>query len=112
MNNTDNVRYDLVIQGGQVVIPYVGVQKVDIGIKSEKIAAIQSAIPSDQADEVLDATGRYVFPGAIDSHFHKPIGIQVYKPAAKRRIMPARSINWWLITSASAGDSLRVDKKN
>src|SRR5450755_13719 len=39
----------------------------------------------------------------------RPIGSHVYKPAAKRRIMPARSISWWLMTSASAGTSLSVE---
>src|ERR1017187_3602095 len=33
-------------------------------------------------------------------------------PAAKRRIMPARSIRRWDVTSASAGASLRVEIKN
>ena len=33
-------------------------------------------------------------------------------PAASRRIMPARSISWWLTISASAGASLSVEMKN
>ena len=38
----------------------------------------------------------------------RPIGSQLYSPAARRRIRPARSISWWLTTSASAGVSLMV----
>jgi hypothetical protein len=33
-------------------------------------------------------------------------------PAAKRLIIPARNISWWLTTSASAGASFWVFKKN
>ena len=71
--------YDLVIKGGHVVIPYVGVQKADIGIQAEKIAAIDSNISTDGAKKIIDASNRYVFPGAIDSHFH----IGIYRPLAE-----------------------------
>ena len=68
--------FDLVIKGGQVVIPYVGVQKLDIGVKAEKIASIDSSISTDGAKKVIDASKRHVFPGAIDSHFH----VGIYRP--------------------------------
>src|ERR1043165_8003181 len=38
----------------------------------------------------------------------RPRGIQVYRPAASLRMRPARSMSWWLTTSASAGVSLVV----
>ena len=68
--------YDLVIKGGHVVIPYVGVRQADIGVTGEKIAAIEANIDTTGAKRVIDATGRYVFPGAVDSHFH----IGIYRP--------------------------------
>ena len=71
--------YDLVIKGGHVVIPYVGVQKADIGVQAEKIAAIESNISTSGAKKIIDASNRYVFPGAIDSHFH----IGIYRPLAE-----------------------------
>ena len=71
--------YDLVIKGGHVVIPYVGVQKVDIGVQAGKIATIDSNISTDGAKKVIDASNRYVFPGAVDSHFH----IGIYRPLAE-----------------------------
>ena len=37
-----------------------------------------------------------------------PAGSQVYMPLASLRIRPARNINWWLMTSASAGVSRSV----
>ena len=41
-----------------------------------------------------------------------PRGSQVYRPEVRRRIIPARSINWWLMTSASAGVSFNVAINN
>lgn len=68
--------YDLVIKGGNVVIPYLGVRKADIGIIGEKVGAISDSILPEEARQVIDATGRYIFPGAVDSHFH----IGIYRP--------------------------------
>ena len=68
--------FDLVIKGGRVVIPWSGVVKADIGISGEKIAVIAENISPSAAKETLDASGRHVFPGAVDSHFH----IGIYRP--------------------------------
>jgi len=59
--------YDLVIKGGSVVDPATGVHKADIGIRGEKIAALAETISASEGAQVVDATNRYVFPGAIDS---------------------------------------------
>ena len=68
--------FDLVIKGGNLVIPDVGIQKADIGIKDEKIGAIAQSIPTGNSTRIVDASGKYVFPGAIDSHFH----VGIYRP--------------------------------
>jgi allantoinase len=60
--------YDLLIKGGNVVF-HDGVRKVDIGIKGEKIACIAEQI-TEEATEVIDASGQYVMPGMIDTHVH------------------------------------------
>ena len=57
------------------------------------------------------APARFISSRTMRSTFcrtRRPIGSQLYSPAASRRIKPARSINWWLINSASAVISLRV----
>jgi len=74
--------YDMVIKGGSLVIPFVGVQKSDIGIKDEKIAVINRDIPAANAETVIDASNKYVFPGAVDSHFQI---LHVLKTADSRR---------------------------
>jgi dihydropyrimidinase/allantoinase len=79
--------YDLLVKGGQVAIPYVGTRKLDIGISAGKIAAIGAVLPESEADSVLDASNRVVFPGAIDSHFH----IGIYRPFAEDAVSESTS---------------------
>lgn len=58
----------LLIRNGTIVTPtdeFVG----DIFIDGEKIAAVGRNLDLP-ADEVLDATGKYVLPGGIDQHVH------------------------------------------
>ncbi len=61
------------ITGGQVVSA-TGVQAQDVLVDGERIAAVlepgTQALGSITADEVVDATGRYVIPGGIDAHTH------------------------------------------
>ncbi|QCK13501.1 dihydroorotase [Mangrovivirga cuniculi] len=46
----------------------------DVLIKEGRIEKISSSINADQADEVIDAEGKYLFPGVIDDqvHFREP----------------------------------------
>lgn len=44
--------------------------RADVAIKDGKVAAIEPQIPTDQAAEIVDATGQYVCPGLIDMHTH------------------------------------------
>ena len=68
--------YDLLIKGGDVVFPHLGVRKADIGIVGQHIGAVADTIAPEKAKQVVDATDKYVFPGAIDSHFH----VGIYRP--------------------------------
>jgi dihydroorotase-like cyclic amidohydrolase len=69
---------DLAIRHGSVVFPGRGVRKADIGVAGGKIVAIADAIQS-QASSTIDASGKLVFPGIIDSHFH----LGIYRPLAE-----------------------------
>jgi dihydropyrimidinase/allantoinase len=69
-------KYDLVIKNGTVVFPYHGAVRCEIGIKEGRIACIKDEIDAQSSEEVLDANKKYVFPAAIDSHYH----IGIYRP--------------------------------
>lgn len=63
-------RFDTVVLNGQAVLPGHGLTRADVAIKDGRIAMVGSDIPSQDADEVIDASGRLVLPGAVDAHFH------------------------------------------
>ncbi|MGH2843146.1 MAG: dihydroorotase [Solirubrobacteraceae bacterium] len=63
-------RFDTVVRDGLVVVPYVGQLQMDIGIRDGRIAALEDHISSTEAEELLDASGKVVLPGGVDSHFH------------------------------------------
>jgi cytosine/creatinine deaminase len=57
--------FDIIVKGG--ILP--DGQSVDIGIKGDRIAAIEPAIKAE-AGQVVDATGNLVSPPFVDPHFH------------------------------------------
>lgn len=63
-------RFDTIVTGGTLVIPYVGEVHGDLGIRDGRIAVIADELGRSDADERIDATGKAVFPGGVDSHFH------------------------------------------
>lgn len=67
---------DLLIKGGKVVFPDKFTRNVDIGVRQGKISAIGNDIDNDGAAKEINASGKYVFPGIVDSHFH----VGIYRP--------------------------------
>src|ERR1700678_4211228 len=64
-------RYDTVVTGGRIVIPYQERDVIaDLAIKDGRIVAIAESIEPSEADEVIDASGKAVLPGAVDCHYH------------------------------------------
>src|SRR3954470_6375909 len=61
----------LLVKGGTVVGP-TGTRLADVLVEAEKIVAVldPSFTPTSTADEVIDASGKYVIPGGIDAHTH------------------------------------------
>ncbi|WP_416067577.1 dihydropyrimidinase [Rhizobium sp. ZK1] len=59
--------FDLVVRGGTIVTAS-DVTKADLGVRGGRIAAIAEHI--EDAEQVIDATGRLVLPGGIDAHCH------------------------------------------
>ena len=60
---------DLIVRGGNVVFPARGTSRADIGIRDGKIVAIADEL-GVQARSEIDARGKTVMPGVVDSHFH------------------------------------------
>ncbi|MFQ5786084.1 MAG: amidohydrolase family protein, partial [Alphaproteobacteria bacterium] len=59
--------FDLVIRGGTVATA-ADVVSCDVGIRDGRVAALGEAL--EDADQTIDARGRLVLPGGIDSHCH------------------------------------------
>jgi dihydropyrimidinase len=59
--------YDVVIRGGTVITESVTV-RADVGIQGEQVAAIGANLPPGASE--IDARGKLVTPGGIDSHAH------------------------------------------
>ena len=59
--------FDLVVRGGTVVAGS-DVVRCDIGVRGGRIVSLGEDLGS--AEQVVDATGKLVLPGGIDSHVH------------------------------------------
>ena len=59
--------YDLIIRGGRVATAS-DVFEADVAISGETIAAIGSGLPAGRRE--IDARGKLVLPGGVDSHAH------------------------------------------
>ncbi|HEY7490534.1 MAG TPA: amidohydrolase/deacetylase family metallohydrolase, partial [Candidatus Tectomicrobia bacterium] len=63
--------YDLLLKGGTVVDPSVGLHGIqDIAVQDGKIARMAPTIPREEATRVLEVAGKIVTPGLIDLHAH------------------------------------------
>ena len=63
--------YDLLLKGGNVVDPSMGLTGIhDIGVQDGRLAAIGPAVDPGEATRVIDVSGKIVTPGLIDVHVH------------------------------------------
>ena len=69
MSAAAGTKYSLVVEGGTLVIPGVGMVKADVGISGGKIVALGNDL-AGRAEDVLDAGGKTVLPGIFDPHVH------------------------------------------
>jgi dihydropyrimidinase len=70
----ERMELDYIIKNGKFVIPREGVTAGCIGIKDEKIMMISKNLDFMASKEVIEAKGKYVFPGIIEPHVHFGLG--------------------------------------
>ena len=61
-------KYDLVVQKGRVVLPGGVVVGLNIGVDEGRIAVLSTNDISGKTE--VNANGRWVIPGVVDSHTH------------------------------------------
>jgi dihydropyrimidinase len=63
------MRFDTIIKNGTIVTA-IDTLNADVGINGEKISAIATQLPAENATRVIDATNHLLMPGGIDVHTH------------------------------------------
>ena len=65
--------FDIILKGGELVLPNKKIDKLDVGISNCLIKEIGD-LSKMSADKIIDITGLTVMPGAIDTqvHFREP----------------------------------------
>src|SRR5579863_10324294 len=63
------MRFETIIRNGTIVTAY-DTYVADIVINGDKITAIATQLPIENAGQVIDAAGLLVIPGGIDVHTH------------------------------------------
>src|SRR5690242_13884555 len=71
-------RFDLAVINGTLVLPFVGTLRADVAARDGRIVQIADAIAPSDAETLIDARGKLVFPAGVDAHFH----IGIYRPIA------------------------------
>ncbi|WP_214316875.1 dihydroorotase [Nonomuraea sediminis] len=87
-------RYDLLVKGGVLVLPYHGEIRADLAVSDGRIVAIGQDLAG--AEEILDATGKVVLPGAVDAHFHigiyRDLGLDAFEETRSSLVGGATSV--------------------
>ena len=64
-------QFDLLLRGGRVIDPASGRNEIaDVAVSGTRIVAVEAALPATAARQVIDASGKIVTAGMIDTHAH------------------------------------------
>ena len=64
-------KYDVILTGGKALDPANDFEGIaDVGIKAGAIERVAAEIDPYEGDEIIDASGKWVMPGQIDTHAH------------------------------------------
>jgi len=91
----DDQSFDLLIKGGKVIDPSQDIEDIrDVAIRDGKIVRLERDIPTGQARQVVEASGKIVTPGLIDIHTHVfpyvgPYGIEPDPYCVRRGVTTA-----------------------
>ncbi|MCO6390096.1 amidohydrolase family protein [Aliihoeflea aestuarii] len=72
--------FDLLVRGGEAILPNRGRVRCDIAVSDGRIARILAPGEAAEAVRVIDATGRVILPGVIDAHLHLGHGKDISRP--------------------------------
>ena len=68
---TGQTAYDMILKGGTVIDPATGRNgRFDVGILAGRVQAIEPALEPGGGAKVVDASGKLVIAGMIDTHAH------------------------------------------
>src|SRR3954451_9260463 len=92
--------YDLLIKGGRVIDPSIGLDAIrDVAIAGGRIVAVEPQIAAS-APDTIDARGKIVAPGLIDTH----------PPAARSKEGPPLAlqdgVTGWIDAGSSGADNI------
>ena len=94
------VAYDLVVRGGRVIDPSLGIDAVrDVAIAGGRIAAVEPGLDAGDA-QVVNASGRIVVPGLIDVHTHYA------REAQGPRICLEDGVTAWVDAGSAGADAI------
>ena len=92
--------WDLVVQGGRVIDPSLGIDAVrDVAIAGGRIAAVEPGLDAGEA-QVVNASGRIVVPGLIDVHTHYA------REAQGPRICLEDGVTAWVDAGSAGADAI------
>lgn len=74
--------FDLIVSGGEAILPGQGRTRCDIAVREGRIAALLSPGTPAEAEATIDASGHVVMPGVIDVHLHLGHGRDIARPRA------------------------------
>ncbi|HXO39497.1 MAG TPA: amidohydrolase [Candidatus Acidoferrum sp.] len=77
------IHSDVVIKGGTILtVTHGKIENGSIYIHNGKIAAVGQSVNAPAGATVIDATGKFVMPGIIDSHSHIALDDDVNEPTS------------------------------
>jgi len=78
-----NEPFDLIVRNAHVATA-ADLFHCDIGVRDGRIAALADHLPAATGTSEIDAAGRYVTPGGVDSHCHLDQPMHAPHPYGRR----------------------------